>query len=149
MPIENHLLTGETILASCVEKEFTFFCTDKRVIKYKSGGTFKKEIMHDLSYREISSLSLVNEKGNRTVAIVGALIVLAGLSIEDGLMLAIIGGALLAYGFLYSKNWFEFKGSGLLQNEVESEKWRLHNVNNPQVEYFVRTVRQTLSDRNY
>ncbi|MCW4049791.1 MAG: hypothetical protein NWE89_08655 [Candidatus Bathyarchaeota archaeon] len=36
----NHLLSGERILASCKEGKYTFYSTDKRVLKFKPDRKF-------------------------------------------------------------------------------------------------------------
>jgi hypothetical protein len=59
MSIENHLLEDEEIKKSCSTNSWNWFCTNERIMKYRP-GTGKREELHDLSYREISSISLTN-----------------------------------------------------------------------------------------
>jgi len=155
-------LPEETIIAECEEGKYSFYATDKRIIKYKKGGRiFDTEVMHDLSYKEITGLSLTEKRGHSICAAVGASFLMATITLIyqynyaidvreiDSIIvvLGVVGLLLLLYGILYKRKWFEFKGPGILQDKDESKLWRLKEVKNPDVREFVRTVRTQLDLR--
>ena len=143
--LQNHLLSDERVLASCLERGHEFFATNKRVLKYKSkGSVFGTEVLHDLSYREITSLTLIKTGASLKAAIIGGFLTLIGLSSEDTRIFLIFGILALIYSFLRKKNYFQFKGSGLLRSEDEAEIWRINTVNATDVQDFVRIVRENL-----
>jgi len=144
--LQNHLLSDERVLASCLERGYEFFVTNKRVLKYKpKGNVFGTEVLHDLSYREITSLTLIKTGASLKWAIIGGFLALMGLSSEDARIFLIFGILALIYSFSRKKNYFQFKGSGLLRSEDEAEIWRINTVNATDVQDFVRIVRENLS----
>lgn len=142
--ISNHLMGNESIQASCLDNNFTFYITDKRVLKYKSGGTFKNEVLHDISFGEISSLSLLKEGASLLWAIFGIVLLLSGLGGVNSMYLLLAGSLMILYAFSKRKSYFQFKGSGLLSDETEAVIWRI-NTRARDVEKFVQTVRSALS----
>lgn len=153
MSFQPHLMDGEDILEYCMTGYWAWVCTDRRVLKYRKGkGT--AEQLHDLSFNEISAISLVNSGRDDKLggygvfaAIVAIVLVLA---VPDlGLVsLALIGvAAYLFYRWLNSEEaYFQFRGSGILRSE--GDEWRIDQTSaeNPEdVRTFVRTVRSQLS----
>jgi len=143
--LQNHLLSDERVLASCLESGYEFFVTNKRVLKYKpKGNVFGTEELHDLSYREITSLTLIKTGASLKWAIIGGFLALMGLSSEDARIFLIFGILSLIYSFSRRKNYFQFKGPGLLMSGDEAKIWRINAVNATDVRDFVRIVRENL-----
>ena len=101
MSIEDHLLKDENILAECGEKDFKFYTTDKRLLKYKKGGLFSKESLHDISYDEVTSISLEIMRGSKDAVVSGIILFMFGvigpyylyfLPREMMMLLAAVGG---------------------------------------------------------
>jgi hypothetical protein len=142
-------MDGERVLTYCSTKYWIWVCTDKRVIKYKqgSGGA---EALHDLSFREISGISLVNTGRNDWIGGFGILGALFGLLVllespELGVLSLVVGGGLIYYWLNSESSYFEFRGTGLIRKEPE--KWRIDEAaaEDPgEVREFVRTVRSQL-----
>ena len=144
--LQSHFLRDERVLASCLDGGYEFFVTNKRVLKYKpKGSIFGTEVLHDLSYREITSLTFIKTGASFKTAIIGAFLIIMGLSSADLRILLIFGILVLIYSFLQKKNYFQFKGPGLLISENEAEIWRINTVNATDVQDFVRIVRENLS----
>ena len=141
MSISDHLMSNESIQASCVDNNFTFYVTDKRVLKHKTGGTFKNEVLHDISFNEISSLSLLKEGASLKWAILGVVLVLSDLWGVSSMYLIVAGVIMILYAFSKRKNYFQFKGSGLLRDKEEAMIWRINSVGARDVKSFVQTVR--------
>ncbi|MCW4049790.1 MAG: hypothetical protein NWE89_08650 [Candidatus Bathyarchaeota archaeon] len=104
-----------------------------------------------MSYREISGLSLIDKRGRIGAAVIGLIIIVTSYYnyLEDWIYSAGVGALTLIYGVLYRRNWFEFKGSHLLQNKDEAAIWRLTKVKDPDVNDFVRKVRTMLVNKDY
>ena len=143
--LQNHLLGDERVLASCLDGGYEFSATNKRVLKYKpKGSVFGTEVLHDLSYREITSLSLIKTGASLKWAIIGGFLALMGFSSEGARIFLIFGILALIYSFSRRKNYFQFKGPGLLISEDEKEIWRINTVNATDVNALVRIVRENL-----
>lgn len=145
MSISDHLMVNESIQASCLDSDFTFYITDKRVLKYKSGGTFKNEVLHDISFGEISSLSLLKEGASLLWALFGVVLVFSDLLGVSSMYLVLAGGIMILYAFSKRKSYFQFKGSGLLRDKEEAIIWRINSVGARDVKNFVQTTRAALS----
>lgn len=160
MPLKEHLLQNEKIIGQCNEGKYTFYASNQRVIKYKQGKRlFDSEVLHDLSYREIRGISLVEQRGHKNAAATGIMLLLIyGVflyaqykqlefiyDVNSIMQVAgMIGLILLLYGIFYRKNWFEFKGPWMLQNEEERNIWRLKQINESETREFVKIVRGQL-----
>ena len=141
----NHLLRDENVLGSCLDGGYEFIVTNKRVLKYKQkGSVFSTEVLHDLSYREITSLTLMKTGWSLKAAIIGTILIIIGLSSEDLRLLLLFGILALIYSYLQQKNYFQFKGPGLLASTSELEIWRINTVKATDVQSFVRIVRDNL-----
>ena len=152
MSIEPHLMGGEEVLSYCMTDHWAWVCTDQRVIKYRKGsGT--AEQLHDISYDEISSMSLVNTGRNDKLGgygifaiFAGVVIIVAAPEVAAFSLILFAVGAYLIYRWRNSEeSYFKFKGSGLLQ--TENEIWQIDDAaaDDPdEVREFVRTVRSRL-----
>ena len=164
MTIEDNLLQEENILAECEDKGFRFYATDKRLLKYKKGGLFNLEILHDISYNEISGITLEIKRGLFKVVVLGIFITVLGigiyyfadfigiyfdeyLAVVLSIVFIVCGIITIVVGTLYKKSGFQFKGPGLLSNEKEAEIWRLHDVEREDVRKFVKVVREEVAKR--
>lgn len=149
MSIKPHLMNDERVLAYCSTKYWIWVCTDKRVVKYKQGSS-GAEALHDLSFGEISGISLINTGRNDWIGGFGILGALFGLFIftespEIGILSLVIGGGLIYYWLNSESSFFEFRGTGLIRKEPE--KWRLNESaaeDSDEVRKFIRTVRSQL-----
>lgn len=153
MSFQPHLMDGEDIIDYCMTGYWAWVCAEQRVLKYRKGrGT--AEQLHDLSYNEISAISLVNLGRDDKLGGYGvfAVIVAIGLAIavpDLRLVSLVLFGvaAYLIYRWLNSEEaYFEFRGSGILRSE--GDEWRIDQTSaeHPEnVRSFVRTVRSRLS----
>lgn len=143
-------MNDEDVLAFCTTDYWAWVCTNKRAMKYRQGGGGAEQL-HDLSFSEITGISLVNTGRNDklggygVIALIGGIFLLISeLAVVSPLLLAI--GAYLIYRWINSETaYFQFRGSGLLQ--TEGNDWRIDQTaaDDPgQVQEFVRTVRSQL-----
>lgn len=147
--VENHLLSDEDVEDYFLSKKWAWISTDHRLLKYRKTDSGHEELQ-DLSYDEITGISMTHH-GRDTKYLIGA--ILAGVI---GLPLlteapfvgfgVVLVAVLLAWMWRNSEeSYFEFKGSGLIQQEPE--KWRIAKSsveNETQVNDFVRSVREQL-----
>jgi len=147
--IKPHLMNDEQVLTYCSTKYWMWVCTDKRVIKYKQTSS-GAEALHDLSFSEISGISLINTGRDDRLGGFGILGALFGLLVftespEIGILSLVVGGVLLYYWLNSESSYFEFRGTGLIRKEPD--KWRINEsaAEDPdEVREFVRTVRSRL-----
>lgn len=156
MSIEPHLLEDERVLDHCSTKYWAWVCTDKRLLRYRSGSGGAEQL-HDISYDEISSVSFVNTGRNNMLGGYGVFAVVLSILFAIGaigtgeMLVMIISLPLLAIGAYYIYRWlnsetsyFDFNGSGMLRNDNE---WRIDEASADDTEDirdFVRTVRGQL-----
>lgn len=151
--IEPHLLDGEDVLAYCGTRAWIWICTDRRLLKYRQGsGT--AEQLHDISFDEISAVSLVNTGRDDRLGGYGLLAGILGLVViavsEGWVGLVGLGLIVVAINLVYrwlnsERSYFEFRGSGLLRDEPE--EWRIDESSADdadQVRELVRVVRAQL-----
>ena len=150
MSIKPHLLDGEEVLSHCTTDYWAWVCTDRRVLKYRQGSGGSEQL-HDVSFDDISGISLTHQ-GRNTQYLVGGLLVavLGFLAADFTTQLVILVGLLL--GAYLVKRWydsessyFEFKGTGLIRQEPD--QWRINEgaADDPdEVREFVKTVRERL-----
>jgi hypothetical protein len=155
MPIEAHIMEDEEVLASYRTEYWGWVCTDRRVIKYRSGEDDGTEQLHDVSYDEITGISMVNSGRNSSYA-VGAGVFTAvgfiGLLIGGNLsilifLLGIAAGILLYITWKNSpRSYFGLRGVGLVSQEPE--KWQINQPEatdkSTEIQEFVKTVRSQL-----
>jgi hypothetical protein len=150
-------MEDENVLDYCTTDYWAWVCTDRRVMKYREGsGT--AEQLHDISFDEISSISLVNTGRNDKLGgygiftiVVGGLLAMFNYSPSSWssfvvLMLsALVGGFLLWKWANSEKSYFVFKGSGVISEN--SEEWRIDQTdadNSDEIREFTKTVRGQL-----
>lgn len=144
MSVKSHLMDDEELLDYCMTDKWAWAATDQRLLKYRQsnrGG----ETLSDLSYDEISGVNLQNEPRDSRYLLLGVTIgLLGGMSGDPGLfVLALLIAAIPIWVWRNSaKSYFEFRGSGLLQNE--SEMWRIQNTAEDDATKFVKAVRSRL-----
>jgi len=148
--IKQHLLNDEEMLSYCTTDHWAWVCTDKRVLKYRQGGGGSEQL-HDVSFDDISGISLTNQ-GRDTRFLAGGLLAAAAgfLVVEVAGPVVILVGLLI--GAYLVKLWydsesshFEFKGSGLIRQEPK--QWRIEEsaADDPdEVREFVKAVRGQL-----
>lgn len=150
-------MENETVLEYCTTDYWAWVCTDRRIIRYRSGSGGAEEL-HDLSFEEVSAISLMNTGRNDKLGGYGAFAIVVGIV---GLFLTVYGwpvgwfvsvvsfgiGAYLIHRWRNSESsHFEFRGSGMLQSADEEWKIDQTSADNPSdVQEFVRTVRSQLS----
>jgi len=148
MPIEDHLMDDEVVEEYCYTPEWAWVATNDRVIKYRDSGASITDL-HDLSYEEISAISLTTEEKDNTLIYAGVGLTLAGLVLTGVNYLIAIVAFLLGVGMLYywydmdESSHFEFRGGGLI--EQEPDQWRIEaEANSDDAREFVKTVRSQL-----
>lgn len=152
MSIKEHLLKGEEILAECRDKEYKLYATNKRLLKYKSGGLFSKEVLYDISYKEITAVSLEITRGSKGMVISGIILTILSYITRTilfwSIIFFIVGVTLIIMGAIYKKSYFQFKGPNLLKEGTKERKiWRIEEVERSDVKDFVRIVREQLMKR--
>lgn len=151
MSVKPHLMEDEEILDYCMTKNWAWVVTDRRLIKYRSedrGG----ERLHDISFDEISSASMVNQGRKDELGGYAVFSLVVGVTLDLAIdmlaftVLALPIAAYLVYRWRNSQSaYFQFRGSGLLQQE--EEEWRIDKTaaDDPdQIRDFVKTVRSQL-----
>ncbi|WP_251342788.1 hypothetical protein [Haloplanus halophilus] len=131
---------------------WAWVCTDRRVLKYKTGSSGSEQL-HDVSFDEISAISLVNTGRNDKIggyggfAIVLSVLILLPFGGPEtfavSLILLAIGGYLIYRWMNSEKSYFQFRGSGLIQ--TEEDRWRIDETaaeNPAEIREFVKTVRE-------
>lgn len=153
MAIEPHLMDGEDVLEYCTTDYWSWVCTDQRVVKYKQGSNAAEQL-HDISFSEISGISLVSRGKNDRTGIGGILSLILGfvmvasaiqLFVLLGFILFLLGIYLMYRWWTSEASYFEFKGGGLIQSEPE--QWRINDEaadDSDSVREFVKTVRSQL-----
>ena len=147
MPIEAHLMDDEEVKQWCITDQWSWVATNQRIIKYRESGSTLSDL-HDLSYDEISAISLTKDE-QQEVAGLGILLMVAGYFLFDHHQLgAIVSGAigaLMVLGWMFTEgsSHFEFRGNGLL--EKEPNQWKLKADAHPDdAREFVKAVRSQL-----
>lgn len=149
---EKHLLDGEDVSATFDGSSWTWVSTDRRLLKHRMRGS--GEEFEDISYDEISGIGLTHVGRNENYARgAGVMLLLAilpyfvAIGTAPGLSaLAVVVAAGLLYVWWNSEaSYFEFKGSGLIQQNPEA--WRIDQTsvdNQEALTEFVQTVRSEL-----
>lgn len=144
MSVKSHLMENEEVLDYCMTENWAWAATNERLLKYRQSGR-GGETLSDLSYEEISGINLRNKPRDRRYLIAGiGIMLLGGLSGDTGgfFLSLLIGAVPLWIWYTSEASYFEFRGSGLLQEE--SEAWRIHNSADGNATEFVKAVRSRL-----
>jgi len=151
---EDYILPDESVLAGCSSGQWTWIGTDKRILKYTQNED-GHEKYHDLSYDEISGISLETQEykpfDSSWVAL-GIYVLYSAIAVSQGWMqssmwvtaLGIMVITAITFGVLqlfnYTESYFQLRGAHLI--EQEKEKWQIRTKNEQlQVKEFVKTVR--------
>ena len=146
MPVEEHLTSGEEILASAGD----YYATSKRVIRYRK--RLIGEELDDLAYSHITSLSLVNNP--RTGLITPGIILLvlgiigiivnifadAGLVTPLSIIGLVLGIVLIVCGIIFPLTYVQFRAPGI--SGAAEERLRMTNVNSEDAQKFISVVRE-------
>jgi len=157
--IRNHLSQNEKILATCPLGKVTFYVTNLRFIRYsraQDGFLSSQESLNDLSFHEVTSLSLDTAGGVKTAFLLGIFVIIIGAIVYGSYsstfffssisyLLFITGILLMASGIFNRQSGWQFKGPGLLSRSNEARLWRLGNINDPGVRRFITVAREQLS----
>lgn len=146
-------MDGEGVVEYCMTKYWAWVCTDQRVLRYRNGRG-SAEQLHDLSFGEISAISLVNSGRDDKLGGYAVFAVIVGfvfaIWVPDLRLVGLVLFGLAAYlGYKWVNSeeaYFEFRGSGMLQSE--GDEWRIDqaSADDPnEVRRFVRAVRSQLS----
>lgn len=155
MSIKHHILDDEEVLEHCSTDYWTWVCTDRRVLKYKQGKKGREEL-HDVSFRDISGISLITEPKNTFHLIAGVIglsfaLIMTAFGLRNPIVLLLdllfipISALLIWSWYNSGKSFFEFKGRGVIQQEPE--KWRINigvDESPKDIQEFVKTVRSRL-----
>lgn len=151
--IKSHLMEDEQVIDYCVTDDWTWVCTDRRLIKTKVQDDAVKEL-HDLSFEEISSISLVNKGKDGSLLIVGGVLIFTGALLLASnnfvilllsVILSVLGGISIYLWWISESSYFEFRGDGLLQEE--NDRWQIEKTgarSSDRVREFTKTVRSQL-----
>lgn len=126
MSFKKHLMEDEDVLDYCGTDYWIWVCTNRRVLKYRQGSG-SAEQLHDISFGEISSISLVNTGKSDKLGGYGVFSIIIGLVLSVftagsmlGLMIfllsTVVGGFLLWKWMNSEKSYFVFKGSGVISS---------------------------------
>ncbi|HHT9133771.1 MAG TPA: hypothetical protein ACFYD2_02620 [Candidatus Avalokitesvara rifleensis] len=170
-PITTYLLLGEKVLNSCQADDSTYYyATDRRIIKYKSEAyPGDSSAFSDISYKEITAISLVKEHFYVGVLVAGVVLAVIGIVVVMGersgtptfhalsLMFPIelktlgflsfaLGAALIGSSFSKRKAYYWLKGPGLLRDEEEQGLWlmKVSKENWNELEGFAKTIRENI-----
>ena len=145
--VQRHLLDGEQVLDHIVADKWAWISTDRRLIKYRRNDSGREELS-DVSYDEISGVSLTTANRNDAYLIAAAVLGLVGIyaTIQEPFLIVIPACAIYPLWLWRNsgKAYFEFRGGGLLSQEPE--KWRIdqQNVSQHEATEFVRSVRERI-----
>lgn len=158
MGIQSYILDGESVLSNTSTPFWNWICTDRRLIKYRSGNGTREEF-HDISLSEVSGITYEN-KGRKDdllgygviTGFVTLVLFLLGSELDEGALYAFGLFSLLIAGILFYQWWesddayFEFRGHGLISDE--QDKWRVKGLSSEDTDEtlnFINTVRNQLS----
>jgi hypothetical protein len=170
--IEPFLLEDETLLGSCGTGRGLVCATDVRLLRVEH-GPFGRRI-RDLSYREISSVTIA-DRANTALIAAGALLTSLGyllpraapllLPIVDGgrplrltvqgtqsvlvagILLVAIGVLLIAFGAGNRRTYVGLEGPFLLRSRGQRRHWRFAAPTASDARVFATLVRGRLADR--
>lgn len=150
MPIDEHLLRDERILASArASSGGILYATNKRVIRYERG--FFRENVDSLHYSHIVGASLESQSYIWLV-VIGILLFIGGVSLLSyvptlgsiSAILLLFGIVLAAVGFLYRPAWYQIKAAGL--DSTSGLRWRT-TTTDTEAKTFARFIEDQISMR--
>jgi hypothetical protein len=150
--IQKHLLDGEDVEDRFVGNSWAWVCTDQRLLKHREKGA--GEELRDISYEEISGISLTHQGRNKAYLAAAGVLVLLGIlpylvAIPTAPSLSIF--AVLLAGvpiYLWTRSessYFEFQGSGIIQQNPS--EWRIDKTSiedEQRLNEFIQSVRGRL-----
>lgn len=148
--VGNHLLEGEEVQDYFMSDQWAWVSTNRRLIKYRETDSGFEELQ-DLSYDEISGISLTHEGREDwpkwLAAAAGALtIILFIYAGQEAALTTLLVALLAAYVWYNSESsYFEFRGSGVIQQEPDA--WRIETTDideEQELNEFVKSVRERL-----
>jgi len=127
MTIDDHLLTGERILASAKAPDAYLYATNERVIRYKKG--FFGEKIDCLNYSHITGASF-ESYSYKWLIFLGIALIILGAVLSNMQFIGAIGMPLILLGvvvilaglFIKPRAWYQIKALGLKENELQF--WR-------------------------
>jgi len=158
MPIDDHLLRDESILATANAIGATLFATNKRIIRYEKG--FLKEKVDSLYYSHITGASY--EQQSHAWLIVGGILsaifgfvffgmsnirYIGGFLNIVGLVLLLVGALAIVVGIYMLTNkpaWYQIKAVGL--DQTNSTLWRTSGADT-EARTFARFIQDQISQR--
>lgn len=144
MPIDEHLMRDEEILATAKDPNAMFYVTSKRVIRHEKG--LLKEKVDTIPFPHITAAALESES-YWWLAIVGVISIIIGVFVGGtiGIGLALIGILLVVAGIFVKSSWYQIRGAGMSNEELR--RWRLGNVQSPDVKTFARMIEDQITKR--
>lgn len=140
--IDEQLLRDENILASAKGiSSSKLYATNKRVIRHEKHLFGEK--VDSLYYNHISSCALENSS-YWWMAVLGAILLLFGLSLSSGLIV-ISGLILLLFGIFYRESWYTIKPLEL-SDKLTGNIWRTQS-NDEEAKTFARFIQDQISAR--
>jgi len=148
--LTQHIQDDEEVLSHCTTDYWAWVCTDRRVLKYKQGSRGGEQL-YDVSFGDISAISLTREGRNLNYLIGGVLFIALGIfALEFAGPVGrgagvLIGAYLIKVWYDSATSYFEFKGSGVIRQEPD--QWRIQEGSaddSDAVREFVKIVRDRL-----
>ena len=149
MTIDDHLLSGERILASAKALDAYLYATNERVLRYKKG--FLGEKIDCLNYSHITGASY-ESYSYKWLIVLGIALIILGAILSNMQFIGVIGVPLILVGVLiilvglFSKPraWYQIKALGLKENELQF--WRTEGAESDS-KAFARFIQDQISVR--
>jgi hypothetical protein len=149
MTIDDHLLSGERILASAKAPDAYLYATNERVLRYKKG--FFGEKIDCLNYSHITGASF-ESYSYRWLIFVGIALIVLGAILSNmqfigaiGMPLILLGVLLILAGFFIKpRAWYQIKALGLKESDLQF--WRTEGAESDS-KAFARFIQDQISAR--
>jgi hypothetical protein len=145
---QNHLLNDEEILDFFVSQNWTWIATTRRLVKYRKTDSGHEEL-RDVSYSEISSISLTHHGKDTNYLLLAIGIGVLGLlltQVHGGYILLSITAAIPLIKWINSeKSVFQFRGTGPVRDSPEEWQIDRSSVETEQkLNEFIKAVRSQI-----
>lgn len=142
MPLKDHLLPGEEVVARTDESSWVWLATTDRVIKYQSLG--RREELRDLNYDQIIGVNLSSEtkSGNELLGIIIMTVSVALFFVSEWVSVTVF---ILGFLILVRSSSSEESEFQLKTHQGTPEEWRLENAESDENREFIRALRAEIN----